>query len=86
VRFFVAKTDGDWYRQLAAMRPDEVNFWQLSGNSAFRALSPGELFLFKLHSPQEFIVGGGLFSHFTLLPASFAWSSFEQKNGATSEQ
>jgi putative restriction endonuclease len=86
LRFFVAITDSEWYKQLAAIRPDEVNFWQPSGSSAFRALSPGELFLFKLHSPDEFIVGGGLFSHFTLLPASFAWSAFEQKNGATSEQ
>jgi putative restriction endonuclease len=31
-------------------------------------------------------VGGGFFSHFTMLPASFAWSAFGEKNGAASEQ
>jgi len=36
-----------------------VNFWQPSGKQQFRALAPGELFLFKLHSPDNFIVGGG---------------------------
>ena len=52
---FVGVTDGDWY-ELLANEPglDEVNFWQPGGNHQFRALSPGELFLFKLHSPLNF--------------------------------
>jgi hypothetical protein len=29
----------------------------------FRALQPGELFLFKLHAPLNFIVGGGVFAY-----------------------
>jgi putative restriction endonuclease len=82
---FVGITDSDWFSLLAKLRPDEVNFWLPSGSVGFQALSPGELFLFKLHSPNEFIVGGGVFSHFTTLPASFAWNAFEQKNGAQSE-
>jgi HNH endonuclease len=87
MRLFVAITDGDWFSYLSSAGPlDEVNFWQPSGNVQFKALQPGEPFLFKLHSPQNFIVGGGFFGHFTILPVSLAWSSFELKNGAPNEQ
>jgi putative restriction endonuclease len=85
VKLFVAITDSDWFRYLAELRPDEVNFWQPSSSTAFRVLSPGEPLLFKLHSPQNYIVGGGFFSHYTILPASFAWNAFESKNGARTE-
>jgi len=44
-------------------------------------LQPGEPFLFKLHSPQNYIVGGGFFVRYSALPASLAWEAFEQKNG-----
>ena len=37
-------------------------------------------------SPNDFIVGAGFFSHFSILPASFAWSAFGNKNGASDEQ
>jgi putative restriction endonuclease len=63
---------------------EEVNFWQPGGNHQFRALEPGELFLFKLHSPRNFIVGGGFFAHSTLLPVSLAWEAFALGNGARS--
>jgi putative restriction endonuclease len=80
----VGITDGDWHRLLAGQPDlDEVNFWQPSGGRGFHALVPGELFLFKLHSPRNFIVGGGFFAHATRLPASLAWESFGIKNGAT---
>lgn len=86
MRFFVAVTDGDWFSYLAMRGPlDEVNFWQPSGRRQFRVLQAGEPFLFKLHSPRDFIVGGGFFSYFTILPVSFAWSTFTVKNGAPSE-
>jgi putative restriction endonuclease len=85
VRFFVGVTDYDWFRFLAA-RPgiDEVNFWQPSGGVEFKALQPGELFLFKLHSPRNFVVGGGVFAHWSRLPVSLAWEAFAEKNGAAS--
>ncbi len=87
LRLFVAITDTDWFEYLSqAINLDEVNFWQPSGNVRFRALQPGEPFLFKLHSPQDFIVGGGFFNHFTILPASFAWKAFGIKNGARTEE
>lgn len=82
VRLFVAVTDKTWFDMLAASAPhDEVNFWQPSGNTQFKALRPGELFLFKLHTPNNFIVGGGVFGHASLAPLSLAWEAFGLKNG-----
>jgi len=83
MRFFLAVTDDDWFSYLSAgVAPDEVNFWQPSGNVQFKALQPGEPFLFKLHTPNDYIVGGGFFGHFSILPVSLAWEAFGQKNGA----
>lgn len=84
MRAFIGITDLAWFELLAETRPDEVNFWQPGGKSTFKALSEGELFLFKLHSPNNFVVGGGLFAHSTRLPTSLAWSAFEYRNGARS--
>jgi putative restriction endonuclease len=83
MKSFVGVTDRDWFDLLSHQRQlDEVNFWQPSGNRQFRALNPGELFLFKLHSPNDYIVGGGFFAHSSLLPISIAWESFGLSNGA----
>jgi len=84
VRLIVAVTDGDWFDQLR-QQPDlsEVNFWSPS-DSSFRALQPGELFLFKLHSPNNFVVGGGVFAHANSMPCSLAWEAFGEANGARS--
>jgi putative restriction endonuclease len=64
VRAYVGVTDGDWFRFLVA-RPNvtEVNFWQPGGTRAFRTLDVGQPFLFKLHSPQNFIVGVSAAAH-----------------------
>src|ERR1700680_990800 len=87
VRFFIGITDRDWFDYLSRLDGlDEVNFWQPSGNVQFRALEPGEPFLFKLHSPDDYVVGGGFFSHSTILPASVVWKAFGEKNGARSEE
>lgn len=83
MKLYVGVTDNEWYRFLSQLpNVDEVNFWQPGGSSQFRALQPGELFLFKLHSPENFIAGGGFFTHSSLLPLSWAWDSFGEKNGA----
>src|ERR1700756_5217712 len=85
VRLFVALTDSAWFRLLGAgTPPDEVNFWQPSGSTQFRALQPGELFLFKLHAPENFVVGGGVFGHASNVPLSIAWEAFQVKNGVFS--
>jgi len=83
MKLYVGVTDNDWYRFLSRLENvDEVNFWQPGGNQLFKALRPGELFLFKLHSPQNFIAGGGFFTHSSILPISLAWEAFGEKNGA----
>jgi len=85
MNFFIGITDQAWFDSLSSLPDiDEVNFWQPSGKTTFRALQPGELFLFKLHSPKDYIVGGGFFAHSTLLPISLAWEAFQEKNGASS--
>ena len=61
MKFYVGITDSDWYNQLKALKPEEVNFWQPGGNTVFRVLPEEGLFLFKLHHPRNFIVGGGYF-------------------------
>jgi putative restriction endonuclease len=84
VRLIVAVTDGDWFNQLRkSPNLTEVNFWSPS-NTNFQALQPGELFLFKLHSPNNFIVGGGVFAHANSMPCSLAWETFREGNGANS--
>lgn len=80
VSIFVGVTDNDWFNSLSAQQPDEVNFWSPSPRG-FRSLKPGELFLFKLHAPNNFIVGGGVYSHSSVLPLSLAWDAFGPKNG-----
>lgn len=87
VNLVVAVTDGDWF-DLLRQEPhlDEVNFWAPS-SANFRALQPGELFLFNLHSPRNSIVGGGVFTHANNMPCSLAWKAFGRANGAaTSEE
>jgi len=82
---FVGVTDRDWFELLRDTPGlDEVNFWQPSGNREFRAISPGELFLFKLRAPLDFIVGWGVFAHWSRIPISLAWESFGVSNGARS--
>lgn len=83
MRAYIGVTDGDWFKFLKAQADlDEVNFWQPGGSRQFRGLSPGELFLFKLHSPDNYIAGGGYFTHSSLLPCSLAWKAFGLENGA----
>ncbi len=84
MRFYVAITDFDWFTFLSAQKPDEVNFWQPSAAGRFQAIEPGAPLLFKLHSPRNYIVGGGFFSHYSQLPLTFAWDAFGTKNGAHS--
>lgn len=84
MKIWVGVTDKRWFQHLLLRAPDEVNFWQPSGTRNFRVLEPGEPFLFKLHSPDNFIVGGGFFVRYSALPASLAWDAFGQKNGVDS--
>lgn len=86
INLIVAVTDGEWFEMLR-QQPDlnEVNFWAPSAAN-FRALRPGELFLFKLHAPRNFIVGGGIFAYANSVPCSLAWEAFGEANGARSAE
>ena len=82
MRMYAGITDFDWFKTLKKANCDEVNFWKPGGRTNFKALEEGDLFLFKLHSPQDFIVGGGFFLKFSILPSSLAWEAFGIANGA----
>ena len=84
MKFWVGVTDRAWYEHLRVRGPDEVNFWQPSSRRLAAFLEPGVPFLFKLHAPDNFIVGGGFFVRFSALPARLAWEAFGEKNGVTS--
>jgi putative restriction endonuclease len=111
MKFYVGVTDNQWFDYLRRLsvqlsaRPsdpscpseslDEVNFWQPSPDSQFRAIRPGDLFLFKLHrgprptrtaltAHRDLIAGGGVLASYSVLPISLAWEAFGPKNGAGS--
>jgi len=85
MKLYVGVTDNEWFRFLRNLPSlDEVNFWQPGGTHQFRTLQVGEPFLFKLHAPENFIAGGGFYTHTSLLPTSLAWEAFGEKNGARS--
>ena len=87
MKLYIGVTDNDWYRYLSRLsNVDEVNFWQPGGSHVFKALKPGELFLFKLKKPYNHVAGGGFFTHSSLLPVSLAWEAFGEKNGAATFQ
>ena len=86
INLVVAVTDGDWFEMLRRQpNVSEVNFWAPSAAN-FRALQPGEMFLFKLHAPHNVIVGGGIFAYANAMPCSLAWTAFGEANGARSAQ
>ncbi len=85
MKLYVGITDYDWFKLHASKESvEEVNFWRPSSTATFKALQWGEPFLFKLHSPRNFIVGGGFFTKFLPLPVSLVWDAFGEANGATS--
>lgn len=82
MNLWIGVTDSSWYNFLSELQPEEVNFWQPGGKNNFKVLKPGEPFLFKLHSPLNYIVGGGYFVKHSFIPISLAWEAFRKKNGA----
>src|SRR5688572_24947256 len=83
MKLYVGITDYDWFNLHSSKTfVEEVNFWRPSSRMGFNVLKWGEPFLFKLHSPLNFIVGGGFFTKFLRLPVSLAWEAFGEANGA----
>ncbi|MCD7955974.1 MAG: hypothetical protein LUG93_09560 [Lachnospiraceae bacterium] len=72
MKMYVGVTDKNWFELLKSEQCDEVNFWT-PGARNFKALQPNELFLFKLHKPDDYIVGGGYFVRSTVLPTYMAY-------------
>ena len=86
MKIFIGLADHDWFEHLRHI-PEltECNYWQPNPNNAFKALQPGELFLFKAHKAQgNAIIGGGWYTHFSILPTSLAWDAFGESNGSDS--
>ena len=81
MKFYVGVTDNNWFRFLADRKPEEVNFWRPKNQNDFKAIGKGDLFLFKLHAPLNFIVGGGFLLKHEFLPLAMAWSTFGPNNG-----
>jgi putative restriction endonuclease len=87
MRIYIGITDNNWYRYLSGKTYlEEVNFWVPGKKISLPQLEIGELFLFKLHSPQNFIVGGGVFTHSCIYPINLAWKVFETLNGTSTER
>lgn len=78
--FYVGVTNNDWYGYLAAARAPEVNFWSPTA-TPFKVIPRGGLFLFKLHAPTNYIVGGGFLAGSMALGVRQAWEWFGQTNG-----
>ena len=83
MQLYVGITDNDWFRQLRNANAFEVNFWS-PGTASFSALNQNEMFLFKLHAPENYIVGGGFFVSYSKLPSFLAWEAFGEMNGVKS--
>lgn len=83
MQMYVGITDYDWYEFLKDKKFDEVNFWK-PGTQPFKAINENDMFLFKLHYPRNFIVGGGFFVKYSMLPTYLAWAAFGEKNGTHS--
>lgn len=86
MNLYIAVTDNTWFNNLRYLKPDEVNFWVPGKTISLPRLHRGELLLFKLHSPHNFIVGGGVFAHSNIFPIGLAWQAFGINNGAGTER
>lgn len=84
MNMYVGITDLDWYQNLHYSNFQEINFWKPGAQQSMSILNEYDLFLFKLHSPNDFIVGGGFFLNYSVLPTSIAWDVFEKGNGTLS--
>lgn len=86
MNMYVGITEKEWYLKLKDRKYNEVVFTRSAGNINFSALERDELFLFKLHSPENYIVGGGYFLDYAMIPDFNLWDIFKEKTGATDFQ
>ncbi len=81
-RGYIAVTDRAWFDTLRRAELDEINFWQPSPTGVSARL--GTPWIFKLHYPENVIVGFGFFTYYTRMPISVAWETFGIGNGVRS--
>jgi putative restriction endonuclease len=87
VKLYLGVTDNNWHNYLSNKNPEDVNFWRPGGTTNFKALSPGEPFIFKLKGPMNAIAGIAFFTSYIALPIDIAWDAFGERNGfATFEE
>jgi putative restriction endonuclease len=84
MKLYVGITDRDWFQFLRARSSIEMNFWRPRSVTELNAISPGELFLFKLKYPENKIVGGAYLVKHVVLPLNLAWDVFGEANGCGS--
>jgi putative restriction endonuclease len=86
MRAYVGVTDADWIRRLGALGTGarDVNFWKPGGQTAFKALAPGEPFVFKTKRAHgNRLVGVGIFEGFAFTRVDEAWNLFGLGNGVS---
>lgn len=89
---YLGITDTNWFKFLRAKKDQigrYINFWT-PGTKNFKAIKPGELFIFKLHAEKSKgengeIVGGAYFDGFEQMSVSEAWDRFGYGNGTESK-
>lgn len=94
-KIYLGITDTEWMnfirnKQELGLLGNKINFWTPS-TIEFKALKPGELFLFKRHNRKAKgengeIVGGGYFVAFEKMSISDAWNHFRYGNGSETMQ
>jgi putative restriction endonuclease len=65
LRFGVGVTDKHSFDYSLVSQPDEADFWQPSFLPCVASLKPAATFLFKLHAPHHFTVGGASLMRFS---------------------
>jgi len=86
MKYYIGNTDLEWYQYLRSISPEDINFWQPSGLTHFKAIETGSPFLFKLKSPINKVAGIGFFTSHSILPIDFAWEVFQNRNGTDNYQ
>lgn len=78
---YVGVTDWQWFDYLRDHNMAEVNFWK-PGGGAFKTISEGDLFLFKMKAAHGGrIAGGGFFVGASTTTIDWAWRAFGNENG-----
>ena len=85
IRMYVGITDEAMYEEWKRSATDEVVFWT-PGLKNFHPIREGDLYLLKLHAPKHYIVGGGYFVRYSVLPVYQVWEMFGTRTGLASLQ